>query len=65
MVADSPTGAYVQFHYQTDTSDWRDTPSTRGISSVRGWACVTNNAVNVVGTTVGGGAALTGFLLLA
>jgi len=63
--ADSIAGAFVQAQYRTDTGEWRETPPAPGASPVRGWARVGNNIVNVVGTTVGGGAALVGFLLVA
>jgi uncharacterized membrane protein len=64
-VADSLVGAFVQAHYKPDTDAWRETPPVPGAAPVRGVAGVGNNAVDVIGTTVGGGAAPLGVVLVA
>lgn len=64
MAADSLVGAFIQAQYRTDSGEWKETPPARGAVPVRGWAPMGNNAVNFVGTAVGGGIALAGFLLV-
>ena len=63
MAADSLVGAFLQAQYRADAGEWRETPPVQGAAPVRGWAPMGNNAVNFVGTTVGGGIALAGVLL--
>uniref|UniRef100_UPI00207477A2 DUF92 domain-containing protein n=1 Tax=Salinibacter ruber TaxID=146919 RepID=UPI00207477A2 len=62
--ADSLVGAFLQAQYRADSGEWRETPPAQGAAPVRGWAPMGNNAVNFVGTTVGGGIALAGVLLV-
>ncbi|WP_240315873.1 DUF92 domain-containing protein [Salinibacter ruber] len=64
MAADSLVGAFLQAQYRADSGEWRETPPAQGAAPVRGWAPMGNNAVNFVGTTVGGGIALAGVLLV-
>ena len=65
MMADSVVGAFVQAQYRDPRSGkWSEEPPSSDAIPVRGWSTFGNNAVNLVGTTVGALAALGGFLLL-
>jgi uncharacterized membrane protein len=64
MVADSVAGAFVQAQYRTSgRNKWVEVPPALGTEPDRGSAAVGNNAVNLIGTTVGGLAALGGIFL--
>jgi len=65
MWADSAAGAFLQAQYRVAASgSVVETPPSRAAKTVRGWAGIGNNAVNVIGTTAGALAALGGVLLL-
>ena len=64
MGADGLAGAFLQAQYRTAAGAWAETPPSSGSRPARGWAAVGNNAVNLVGTTLGGGCALVGILLM-
>lgn len=64
MVADSVAGAFVQAQYSTSgTVKWDEEPASPNDEPVRGSGTVGNNAVNLIGTTVGALGALGGVLL--
>ena len=64
MGADGLAGAFLQARYRATTGEWVEEPPSETSEPARGWSVVGNNAVNLVGTTVGAGIALAGVLLV-
>lgn len=65
MMSDSVAGAFVQAQYSASGAEGHaEEPSSPDADPVRGSAAVGNNAVNLVGTTVGALAALGAVLLV-
>lgn len=65
MAADSVAGAFLQAQYRATASEkWIEAPPAADAVPVRGWAGIGNNAVNLIGTTVGALVALAGTLFL-
>jgi uncharacterized membrane protein len=64
MGADGLAGAFLQAQYRATTVECVEEPSSGIAQPTRGWSVVGNNAVNLVGTTVGAGIVLAGVLLV-